>query len=130
MGDSEHEAPREYRQPTGGRRDRRRLGRLYDLDRSARCAGQDQGVIFSKAFFDPETQKIAWDSIWGGSATEVDASLNLPSAQNSSERILPWIYLPSRRILRTASKRSQHTPKYRLPFVLSIFTATSFSSTA
>jgi hypothetical protein len=36
----------------------------------------------------------------------------------------------SRRILRTASKRSQHAPKYRLPFVLSIFMATPFSSTA
>ena len=31
----------------------------------------------------------------------------------------PWIYLPSRRILRTASKRSQRAPKCRLPFVSS-----------
>ena len=36
MGDSEHEAPRECRQPTAGRRDRRRLGHLHDLDRSVR----------------------------------------------------------------------------------------------
>src|SRR5882762_2107175 len=78
MGDSEHEAPRECRQPTAGRRNRRRLGGLYDLDRSARCAGQDQGVILSRAFIASETQKIAWDSIWGDSPTEVDASLNLP----------------------------------------------------
>ena len=43
MGDSEHEAPRECRQPTAGRRDRCRLGRLYDLDRSVtrscQCGG-------------------------------------------------------------------------------------------
>jgi len=45
VGDSEHQAARECRQPAAGRRDRRRLGRLHDLDRSAGCAGQDQGFL-------------------------------------------------------------------------------------
>src|SRR6266404_2421458 len=104
----------------------RSLGRLHRA-RSRLC--------LTRGFIGPGTQKIAWDSIWGDLATEADAlegrepEFSL-SAQHSSERTLPWICLPSQRILRTASKRSQHAPRYRLPFVSSIFTATSFSSTA
>ena len=47
------------------------VGRRYDLDRRPAAQGRIK-VWLSKGFIGPETQKIAWDFIWGHSAAEAD----------------------------------------------------------
>ena len=58
----------------------------------ARPAAQGKSrLCLSRGFIGPETQRITWDPIWGGSATEADAlegrEPHFSFAQRSSERI-------------------------------------------
>ena len=81
----------ERRQPAAGCRDRRRLGSLHDLDRSAMRRKASSRHYLSRAFIGPETRKIGWGSIWADSAEKVEARRLTSFYQPSSERIPPWI---------------------------------------